>query len=82
MREKIKSQALRKGLVKDLEQVIFGNDDSNGESSKIEKSLPDNTDEADEYLKYMEEQEKDQKKFGGEYDSNGWSSGIWFKNVN
>ena len=31
--------------------------------------------ETDEYLKYMEEQEKDRKKFSGEYDSNGWSSG-------
>ena len=31
--------------------------------------------ETDEYLKYMEEQEKDRKKFSGEYDSSGWSSG-------
>ena len=31
--------------------------------------------ESDEYLKYMEEQEKDRKKFSYEYDSNGWSSG-------
>ena len=31
--------------------------------------------ETDEYLKYMEEQEKDRKKFSDEYDSNGWSSG-------
>ena len=30
--------------------------------------------ETDEYLKYMEEQEKDRKKFSDEYDSNGWSS--------
>ena len=30
--------------------------------------------ETDEYLKYMEEQEKDHKKFSDEYDSNGWSS--------
>ena len=55
VKEKIKSQALRKGLVKDLEQALFGNDDSNGESSKNDKSLPDNTDEADKFLKYMEE---------------------------
>ena len=27
-----------------------------------------------EYLKYMEEQEKDRKKFSDEYDSDGWSS--------
>ena len=31
--------------------------------------------ETDEYLKYMEEQEKDRKNFSDEYDSNGWSSG-------
>ena len=30
--------------------------------------------ETDEYLKYMEEQEKDRKRFSDEYDSNGWSS--------
>ena len=30
--------------------------------------------ETDEYLKYMEEQEKDRKIFSDEYDSNGWSS--------
>ena len=31
--------------------------------------------ETNEYLKYMEEQKKDQKNFINEYDSNGWSSG-------
>ena len=31
--------------------------------------------ETDEYLKYMEEQEKDRKKFSDEYDSNRWSNG-------
>ena len=30
--------------------------------------------ETNEYLKYMEEQEKDCKKFSDEYDSNGWPS--------
>ena len=35
--------------------------------------------EANEYLKYMEEQEKDCKKFSDEYDSNGWSSGSGLK---
>ena len=30
--------------------------------------------ETDKYLKYMEEQEKDRKKFSDEYDSSGWSS--------
>ena len=35
--------------------------------------------ETNEYLKYMEEQKKDQKKFSDEYDSNGWSSGSGLK---
>ena len=79
VKEKIKSQALRKGLITDIEQVIFGNDDSNGESSKNDKSLPYNTDETDEYLQYAEEENKDQKKISDEYDSNGWSSGSGLK---
>ena len=32
-----------------------------------------------DYLKYMEEQEKDQKRFSDDYDSNGWSSGSGLK---
>ena len=35
--------------------------------------------ETNKYLKYMEEQKKDQKKFSDEYDSNGWSSGSGLK---
>ena len=35
--------------------------------------------ETDEYLKYMEEQEKDRKKFSDEYDSTGWSNGYGLK---
>ena len=35
--------------------------------------------ETNEYLKYMEEQEKDRKIFSDEYDSNGWSSGSRLK---
>ena len=35
--------------------------------------------ETDEYLKYVEEQEKDRKTFSDEYDSNGSSSGSGFK---
>ena len=35
--------------------------------------------ETGEYLKYMEEQEKDRKKCSDEYDSNGWSSGSGLK---
>ena len=32
-----------------------------------------------DYLKYVEEQEKGQKRFSDDYDSNGWSSGSGFK---
>ena len=32
-----------------------------------------------DYLKYMEEQEKGQKRFSDDYDSNGWSSGFSLK---
>ena len=32
-----------------------------------------------DYLKYMEEQEKGQKRFSDDYDSNGWSSGFGLK---
>ena len=41
-------------------------------------SLPkkDYSEEAADHLKYMEEQEKGQKKFSDDYDSNGWSSGF------
>ena len=35
--------------------------------------------ETNEYLKYLEEEKKDQKKFSDEYDSNGWSSGSGLK---
>ena len=35
--------------------------------------------ETDEYLKYMEEQDKDRKKFSDEYDSTGWSNGYGLK---
>ena len=35
--------------------------------------------ETNDYLKYLEEQEKDRKKFSDEYDSSGWSSGSRLK---
>ena len=35
----------------------------------------DYSEEAADYLKYIEEQEKGQKRFSDNYDSNGWSSG-------
>ena len=35
----------------------------------------DYSEETADYLKYIEEQEKGQKRFSDDYDSNGWSSG-------
>ena len=35
--------------------------------------------ETDDYLKYMEEQEKGQKRFSDDYDNSGWSSGSGLK---
>ena len=35
----------------------------------------DYSEEAADYLKYIEEQQKGQKRFSNDYDSNGWSSG-------
>ena len=35
----------------------------------------DNSEDATNFLKHMEEQEKGQKRFSDDYDSNGWSSG-------
>ena len=78
----VKSEDL-KNIIKELEQTIFGNDDSNGESSKGSKvktfapSRPQKEHyfaETNGYLKYIEEQEKDRKKFSDEHDSNGWPS--------
>ena len=71
VKKNVKSKAL-KTIVKDLEQLIFGNNDSNRKSSEDNKApLEDYSAETDEYLKYMEEQEKDRKKFSDEYDSSG-----------
>ena len=39
----------------------------------------DYSEETPNYLKYMEEQEKGQKRFSDDYDSNGWSSGSGLK---
>ena len=39
----------------------------------------DYSEEIADYLEYMEEQEKGQKRFSDDYDSNGWSSGSGLK---
>ena len=69
-----------KYIVKELEKSIFENDEertfapSSPQESKIDYSKA-----TADYLKYMEEQEKGQKRFSDDYDSNGWSSGSGLK---
>ena len=71
-KKNVQSESL-KDIVKELEKSIFGNDDTNGEPSSPPKK------DVDEYLKHMEKQEKDQKRFSDDYDSNEWSSGSVLK---
>ena len=74
LKQKVTNDRLKQDLIKDLEKSLFGNNLENIEPKDGKKRTfapPDNTDEADDFLKYMEEQEKDRKRFSGEYDSNG-----------
>ena len=67
--ERVKTRSKNKEIGKDTQRTL-------APSSPPKK---DYSAETDEYLKYMEEQEKDCKKFSDEYDSNGWSSGSGLK---
>ena len=89
LKQKVTNDRLRQDLIKDLERYIFGEDiesiepeekydESIAERVKIRKQNTQKKDyskEAADYLKYIEEQEKGQKRFSNDYDSNGWSSG-------
>ena len=86
---------LRQDLIKYLEKYLFGEDieskvkyderlktrrDTQRTFAPSSPLKEDYSAETDEYLKYMEKQEKDCKKFSDEYDSNGWlSSGSGLK---
>ena len=86
LKQKVTNDILRQDLIKYLQKYLFGEEkyEKNIEERvKIRRdtqktfapSSPPKEDysaETDEYLKYMEEQEKDRKKFRDEYDSNGW----------
>ena len=83
---KVTNDRLKQDLSKDLERYIFGENIEKYEENIEERvktrqnapsSLPkkDYSEETADYLKYMEEQEKGQKRFSDDYDSNGWSSG-------
>ena len=81
LKQKVTNDRLRQDLLKDLERYIFGEDlESIEPEEKYEESIAervktrkqkDYSAEAADYLKYMEEQEKGQKRFSDDYDSNG-----------
>ena len=87
LKQKVTNDILRQDLIKYLEKYLFGEDIESKEKyeEEIHRELllhqahQKKTAETDEYLKYMEEQEKDRKKFSDEYDSNRWSSGSGLK---
>ena len=84
---KVTNDRLKQDLIKDLERYIFGENIEKYEENIEERvktrrqNAPSRTPKRDyseetaDYLKYMEEQEKGQKRFSDDYDSNGWSSG-------
>ena len=84
---KVTNDRLKQDLIKDLERYIFGENIEIYEENIEERvktrrqnapSSPpkkDCSEETANYLKYMEQQEKCQKRFSDDYDSNGWSSG-------
>ena len=88
LKQKVTNDTLRQEFIKNLERDLFGEkyEESIAERLKTSRqntqrtfapSSPPKKDysaETGEYLKYMEEQEKDRKKFSDEYDNNGWSS--------
>ena len=64
LKQKVKNDKLKQDLIKDLERYIFGED--------IESIEPEEKyEETADCLKYMEEQEKGQKRFSDDYDSSG-----------
>ena len=94
LQQKVTNDTLRQDLIKNLEKDLFGEDKYGESIAERVKTRRQNTQrtfapssppkkdysaETDEYLKYMEEQEKDRKKFSDEYDSNGRSSGSGLK---
>ena len=80
LKQKVTNDRLRQDLIKDLERYIFEEDLESVEPEEKFKKIvaervktkprKDYSEEAAENLKYMEEQEKGQKRF-----SDGWSSG-------
>ena len=75
VKKNVQSESL-KHIVKELEKSIFGNDEERTFApSSTTEPKKDYFEETGDYLKYIEEQEKGQKRFSDDYDRNGWSSG-------
>ena len=87
LKQKATNYNLEHDLIKNLEKDLFGEDiepeekyeESIGERVKTRRQKIDYSKATADYLKYMEEQEKGQKRFSDDYDSNGWSSGSGLK---
>ena len=74
LKKKVNEQILKQELIKYLEKYLFGEGLENIEPARTfaTPSPPkDHSAETDDFLKYMEEEEKDRKKFSDEYDSSG-----------
>ena len=88
LKQNVTNDRLKQDLIKDLERYIFGEDiESIEPEEKYEESIAErvktriqNTQKKDysaktaDYLKYVEEQEKGQKRFSDDYDTNGSGS--------
>ena len=78
LKQKVNDEILRQDLIKYLERYLFGKnlenieprDDQKRTFAPLSPPKEDYSAETDEHLKYLEEQEKDHKKFSDEYDSN------------
>ena len=68
LKQKVANDRLKQDLIKDLEKSLFGNNLENIEPSQPKEDYSAKT---NEYLKYLEEQDKDRARFSDDYDSSG-----------
>ena len=75
LKQKVNDQILKQELIKYLEKYLFGEGLENIEPARTfaPPSPPkeDHSAETDEYLKYLEEQERDRNRISDEYNSSG-----------
>ena len=94
LKQKVANYNLEHDFIKNLEKDLFGEEKYEESIAERVKTRRKNTQQTfapsspstidyskatADYLKYMEEQEKGQKRFSDDYDSNGWSSGSGLK---